>query len=87
MYVWIAPEAEINRVGDSVEAQGALFDEILRQDVGRWIDLAEDRLPGSGIEAFVMAGTTTPGRSTKCWSAAATSCNATSAWYGQVPTR
>ncbi len=60
MYVWIAPEAEINRVGDSVDAQGALFDEILRQDVGRWIELADSRLPDSGIEAFVMAGNDDP---------------------------
>jgi len=60
MYAWIAPEEEINRIGDSVEAQGELFDEILRQDVGRWIDLAEERLPDSGIEAFVMAGNDDP---------------------------
>ena len=60
MYAWIAPEEEINRVGDSVQAQGVLFDEILKQDVGRWIDLAEERLPGSGIEAFVMAGNDDP---------------------------
>jgi Icc-related predicted phosphoesterase len=60
MYAWIASGADVSRVGASADAQSALFDEILREDVGRWIDLADERLPGTGIEAFVMAGNDDP---------------------------
>jgi uncharacterized protein len=60
MYAWIASDAEVTRVGGSAEAQSALFDEILKQDVGRWIELADERLPATGIEAFVMAGNDDP---------------------------
>lgn len=60
MYAWIAPEEEIKRVGGSSEAQEKLFDEILKDDIGRWIDLADERLPTTGIEAFVMAGNDDP---------------------------
>jgi Icc-related predicted phosphoesterase len=60
MYPWIASEDEVARVGTSPEAQGDLFDEILKQDIGRWVALADERLPATGVEAFVMPGNDDP---------------------------
>lgn len=60
MYPWIASAEDIARVGGSAEAQHELFEEILKQDIGRWVELADERLPAMGIDAFVMAGNDDP---------------------------
>jgi uncharacterized protein len=57
-YPWIAPRDEIERRGSDTEA---LFADVARDDVRRWVELAETKASGNGAaNLFVMAGNDDP---------------------------
>jgi Icc-related predicted phosphoesterase len=60
MYPWLAPAAEIARVRDDPSARAALLEETMVAELRRWIDLADERMAGYGIDVFVMPGNDDP---------------------------
>jgi len=60
MYPWLAPAAEIARLRDDPTARAALLEETMVAELQRWIDLADERMAGYGIDVFVMPGNDDP---------------------------
>lgn len=60
MYPWVAPAAEVARITADPAAQAQLFDEVIAQDIRRWVQLAEERLEETGASAYVIAGNDDP---------------------------
>jgi Icc-related predicted phosphoesterase len=60
MYPWLAPREEIDRVRDDAGARDALFEEVIVDELQRWIDLADDRIGEQDVALFVMAGNDDP---------------------------
>ncbi len=59
-YPWIAPSEEVARHAAREAEQGELFDRVVREDLERWIALADSRGPENGARPFVMAGNDDP---------------------------
>jgi Icc-related predicted phosphoesterase len=59
-YPWIADAAAIAQVADDPAAQERLFEEIMADEVRRWVALGDERLAGTSVEAYVMAGNDDP---------------------------
>jgi Icc-related predicted phosphoesterase len=60
MYPWLAPAAEIARLRDDPSARAALLEETMVAELRRWIELADERMAGYGIDVFVMPGNDDP---------------------------
>lgn len=60
MYPWVASPAEIERIRDDDEARAALFEKTVLSEFEAWIRLADERLPTSGIDVYVMPGNDDP---------------------------
>jgi Icc-related predicted phosphoesterase len=60
MYPWLAPAAEIARLRDDASARAALLEETMVTELRRWIELADERMAGYGIDVFVMPGNDDP---------------------------
>jgi Icc-related predicted phosphoesterase len=60
MYAWTASATEIARHRDDAEIRGQLFQRIILDDLGRWLDLADERMSRYGISVFVMGGNDDP---------------------------
>ena len=60
MYPWIADSAEIDRHHGDAEARTRLFEQVMLDELRRWIALADERMPPLGIEVYVMAGNDDP---------------------------
>jgi uncharacterized protein len=59
-YPWIASPEEVARHTDDPAGQGELFDRVVREDLGRWMELAEQRAGDNGARPFVIAGNDDP---------------------------
>jgi len=55
-YYQIMEEDEFRATSADSEAVGRLFNQLAAQRLGNWVDLAEERLAGSGIKCFVTGG-------------------------------
>jgi Icc-related predicted phosphoesterase len=60
MYPWIATREEVERYSSDGAGQGELFDRVVREDLARWVALAEERVAGADTHLFVMAGNDDP---------------------------
>lgn len=60
MYPWIADAAEIERHQGDAEARTRLFEQVMLDELRRWIALADERMPPLGIGVYVMAGNDDP---------------------------
>jgi uncharacterized protein len=60
MYPWAAPPEEIQAALDDDAERARLFERVMLAELGRWIALADERLPGYGVDAFVMPGNDDP---------------------------
>ena len=60
MYPWLAPADEIAAHADDLDAQSGLFDEVMVEELRRWIALADERMPEYGIDVYVMPGNDDP---------------------------
>jgi len=60
MYPWLGPPDEIARLKQDPTARSALFERVMLEELQRWIDLADERMPSYGIEVFVMPGNDDP---------------------------
>jgi uncharacterized protein len=59
MYPWIASTEELQRQAADGASQGDLFDRVVREDLTRWLALAEDRLDGE-TRLYAIAGNDDP---------------------------
>jgi Icc-related predicted phosphoesterase len=57
--VVLSPE-EIARLGEDRHELEALFERLACESIARWLDLAEERLRGSGIECYISPGNDDP---------------------------
>jgi Icc-related predicted phosphoesterase len=59
-YPYRTSDEEARRLAADPEAQAAVFLELMESVLAGWLDLAEDRLAGSGVELWVMLGNDDP---------------------------
>lgn len=55
-YYKIMEEDEFRELHDNAQSVSALFNELARQKLVKWVDLAEERLAGTGKKCFVTGG-------------------------------
>ena len=60
MYPWVASAAEIARERLDQSEHEDLFVRVIGADLERWVQFVPERLDGTGIELFVMAGNDDP---------------------------
>ena len=60
MYPWLAPADEIARVRTDGRARAALLEDTMVAELKRWIELADERMQGYGIDVYVMPGNDDP---------------------------
>jgi Icc-related predicted phosphoesterase len=60
LYPWVASREEIERHRTDGGARDALFEQVMLEETRSWMRLADERLAGSGIAIFVMAGNDDP---------------------------
>lgn len=59
-YPYRTTEEELDETWDKPGAVHAVFLSLMRETLARWLDLAEQRLAGTGIRLFVMTGNDDP---------------------------
>jgi uncharacterized protein len=60
MYPWVAPAEELRRYAQDGAGQDALFDRVVREDLARWIALAEERIGANDTHLYAIAGNDDP---------------------------
>ena len=60
MYPWVASADEIARHRSDASARAELFERVLLDELRRWVELADERMPGQGIAVYAMAGNDDP---------------------------
>jgi uncharacterized protein len=60
MYPWITDATELAGAEASPERRSELFDEVIAEDLRRWMELADERLADDGPRAYVIAGNDDP---------------------------
>ena len=59
-YPYRTTDEELDQTWDSPHAVEAVFLSLMRETLGRWLDLARERLAGTGIRLFIMCGNDDP---------------------------
>jgi Icc-related predicted phosphoesterase len=59
-YPYRTTEDELDAVWDDEEAVHGIFLSVMRETLARWLDLAEERLAGTGIQLYAMTGNDDP---------------------------
>jgi Icc-related predicted phosphoesterase len=60
MYPWTASADDIARMREDATARAELFERVLLEELRRWVDLADERMPPLGIAVYAMAGNDDP---------------------------
>jgi len=60
MYPWVASADEIARHRSDASARTELFERVLLDELRRWVELADERMPPQGIAVYAMAGNDDP---------------------------
>jgi Icc-related predicted phosphoesterase len=60
MYPWVASADEIARHRSDASARAELFERVLLDELRRWVELADERMPLQGIAVYAMAGNDDP---------------------------
>jgi Icc-related predicted phosphoesterase len=59
-YPYRTTDEELDDIWDKPEAVNAIFLDLMRETLSRWLDLAEERLAGTGIRLYAMTGNDDP---------------------------
>jgi uncharacterized protein len=59
-YPFRTTDEELDEIWDNPEAVHAVFLELMRETLTRWLDIAEQRLAGTGIRLYAMTGNDDP---------------------------
>jgi uncharacterized protein len=60
MYPWVADREEVSTHSTDEELRRVLFDRVIAEEMRRWVGLADERLAGSAVTAYVIAGNDDP---------------------------
>ncbi len=60
MYPWVASAGEIARLRGDAEARSELFEQVMLDELRRWVALADERMAPLGIDVYAMAGNDDP---------------------------
>ncbi|MEO9175366.1 MAG: metallophosphoesterase [Gaiellales bacterium] len=60
MYPWTASADELARMRSDATARAELFERVLLDELRRWVELADERMPPLGIAVYAMAGNDDP---------------------------
>jgi Icc-related predicted phosphoesterase len=60
MYPWRASAEQVSAAESDAGLQHELFERVMTEELRRWLDLADERMPQYGIEVFVMPGNDDP---------------------------
>ncbi len=60
MYPWITDADEVARHSVDAAAKDELFEQVMLDELRRWVALADERMPERGIDVFVMGGNDDP---------------------------
>ncbi len=60
MYPWRAVAEEVSEAHGDAEIREQLFEQVIVDELRRWIDLADERMADYGIDVFVMPGNDDP---------------------------
>jgi uncharacterized protein len=60
MYPWVATPADIEEHRADTARRDELFEQLILEDLQRWVALADERMPQYGISVFVVAGNDDP---------------------------
>jgi uncharacterized protein len=60
MYPWLASAEKIALLRDDGRARAALLEDTMVAELKRWIELADERMQGYGIDVYVMPGNDDP---------------------------
>jgi uncharacterized protein len=60
MYPWVTAHEDIQRHTDDPAARAQLFEQVMLDEVRRWVALADDRLESIDAELFIIAGNDDP---------------------------
>jgi Icc-related predicted phosphoesterase len=60
MYPWRASADEVSAAEGDADLRHRLFEQVMTDELRRWIALADERMPQYGIEVFVMPGNDDP---------------------------
>ncbi len=60
MYPWVADASQIAAARESETTRDALFEQVMIDELQRWMDLADQRMEQYGIDVYVMAGNDDP---------------------------
>ena len=60
MYPWRASADEVSEAEASADVRASLFEKVMIDELRRWIELADERMPEYGIDVFVMPGNDDP---------------------------
>jgi Icc-related predicted phosphoesterase len=60
MYPWVASAEEIVRLRGDATARSELFEQVMLDELGRWVALADERMAPLGIDVYAMAGNDDP---------------------------
>jgi uncharacterized protein len=60
MYPWCASADDVRDAEASAGVRAALFEKVMVDELRRWIELADERMPQYGIDVFVMPGNDDP---------------------------
>ena len=60
MYPWVASADEIARHRSDAAARAELFERVMLDELRRWVELADERMPPQGIAVYAMAGNDDP---------------------------
>jgi uncharacterized protein len=60
MYPWTASADDIAHMREDATARAELFERVLLEELRRWVDLADERMPPLGIVVYAMAGNDDP---------------------------
>jgi Icc-related predicted phosphoesterase len=56
LYPYVCDQDEYERLEEDESYRRKVFSEVMRDGLGRWIEFADERLRGAGIECYVMPG-------------------------------
>src|SRR3954465_1776100 len=60
MYPWVTNREEIERHREDDAAREQLFEQVMLDELRRWIELADERLEDIGAELYIIAGNDDP---------------------------
>ena len=60
MYPWVAPPSEVDRFIHDDDARDELFNQVILDELRRWVSIADERFGDSGVPLYIIPGNDDP---------------------------